>query len=289
MIAIPWRLGGWGQVFAGAGAMFAQGSPGHGALLLPAGQALPYASLALGSAFAAYLYPHTLTGVFAAASGDTLRRNAMLLPAYTLLLGLIALLGIVARAAHIHATGNDVVPALIHAMFPSWFAGFAYAAIAIGALVPAAVMSIGAANLFTRNLLPAADPAIQARTARAASLVVKAGALAAILLLPTQYAIDLQLLGGVWILQTLPAVVLGLWDAHARRLGAAGLLAGWVAGMALGTGLAVADGLKPVHRMAVGGHAAGIYVGLLALALNLTVALTVGGRKIALQSSRQTL
>ena len=41
--------------------------------------------------------------------------------------------------------------------------------------------------------------------AKLVSLVVKVGALAFLLLLPTQFAIDLQLLGGVWMLQTLPA------------------------------------------------------------------------------------
>ena len=61
-------------------------------------------------------------------------------------------MGYMAYAAGVKpATNNDVVPALFKALFPSWFAGFAFAAIGIGALVPAAVMSIGAANLFTRN------------------------------------------------------------------------------------------------------------------------------------------
>jgi hypothetical protein len=32
-----------------------------------------------------------------------------------------------------------------------------------------------------------------------------------IIFLPTQFAIDLQLLGGVWILQILPAVVFSLY------------------------------------------------------------------------------
>ena len=74
------------------------------------------------------------------------------------------------------------MPLLFHAMFPSWFAGFAYAGIAIGALVPAAVMSIGAANTFTRNIWkPFVDPAIapkeEAQLAKLMSLVVKVGAL----------------------------------------------------------------------------------------------------------------
>jgi SSS family solute:Na+ symporter len=98
------------------------------------------------------MYPHTLTGVFASARADTIRKNAMLLPAYTLLLGLVALLGYMGHAAGLKlSNNNDVVPLLFKTLFPGWFAGFAFAAIAIGALVPAAIMSIGAANLFTRN------------------------------------------------------------------------------------------------------------------------------------------
>ncbi len=140
---------------------------------------LPYATLALGSALAAFMYPHTLTGVFASKSANTIRKNAVFLPAYTLLLGLIALLGYMAFAANIKvASPNDVVPALFKALFPSWFAGFAFSAIAIGALVPAAVMSIGAANLFTRNVWksyvnPYVTHAGEARVAKITSLVVK--------------------------------------------------------------------------------------------------------------------
>ncbi len=121
-----------------------------------------------------------------------------------------------------------MVPALFKALFPGWFAGFAFAAIAIGALVPAAVMSIGAANLFTRNFWkayvdPAVTPAGEAKVAKLTSLVVKVGALLVILFLPTQFALDLQLLGGLWILQTFPAVVFGLFT---RWFTAPALLAG---------------------------------------------------------------
>jgi solute:Na+ symporter, SSS family len=186
---------------------------------------LAYATLALGSAFAAFMYPHTLTGVLASKSADTIRKNAILLPAYTLLLGLIALLGYMAHAAKVPVeTSNDVVPMLFKTLFPSWFAGFAFAAIAIGALVPAAVMSIGAANLFTRKVWKSyIDPGIshagEAAVAKIASLVVKVGALAFILFLPTQYALDLQLLGGLWILQTFPALVFGLFTRWFRAEG----------------------------------------------------------------------
>ena len=152
VVVVPAKLGGYGAVFAAAGDAFAAKGGATGLILKPA-QMLPYATLALGSALAAFMYPHTLTGIFASKSADTIRKNAILLPAYTLLLGLIALLGYMAHAANIKvASPNDVVPTLFKVLFPSWFAGFAFSAIAIGALVPAAVMSIGAANLFTRNV-----------------------------------------------------------------------------------------------------------------------------------------
>jgi SSS family solute:Na+ symporter len=121
------------------------------------------------------------------------RRNAALLPAYTLLLGLIALLGLMALAAGVKPpTPNDAVPELFLKMFPDWFAGFCFAAVAIGALVPAAIMSIAAANTFTRNIYrqyirPGCTPQQEASTAKLVSLVVKIGALAFIIFLPLQY------------------------------------------------------------------------------------------------------
>ena len=270
--AIPRKLGGYGAVFAAADQAFK--AKGTGGILLTQSQFLPYASLALGSALAAFMYPHTLTGIFASKSASTIQKNAILLPAYTLLLGLLALLGYMGLAAHLNLTNNnDVVPVLFKTLFPSWFAGFAFAAIGIGALVPAAVMSIGAANVFTRNFWkayvnPAVTPEAEARVAKIASLVVKIGALLAILFLPTHFAIELQLLGGMWILQTLPAVVFGLFS---ERLRAPALLAGWAAGIAVGTWLIWTDGLKPIHHLLIGGMSASLYTGLIALVINLVV------------------
>src|ERR1700731_3492949 len=71
-----------------------------------------------GSALALFMYPHALTGVFARASADTIRKNAMLLPAYTLLLGLVALLGYMGHAAGLKLSNhNDVVPLLFKTLF----------------------------------------------------------------------------------------------------------------------------------------------------------------------------
>ena len=129
------------------------------------------------------------------------------------------------------------VPGLFLKVFPDWFIGFGFAAIAIGALVPASIMSIAAANLFTRNIYREyfkrdITDRQESQVAKLVSLVVKAGALAFIVFLPTQYAINFQLLGGVWILQTFPAIVLGLYTRWFHRWA---LLIGWAAGMIVGT------------------------------------------------------
>lgn len=273
---VPSKLGGYGAIFTAADTAFK--AKGAGGILLSPAQIFPYASLALGSALAAFMYPHTLTGIFASSGENTIRKNAMLLPAYTLLLGLLALLGYMGHAAGLKlASNNDVVPELFKTLFPGWFAGFAFAAIAIGALVPAAVMSIGAANLFTRNFWkvwvnPAVTPAGEAKVAKNTSMLVKVGALLAILLMPTQFALDLQLLGGLWILQTLPALVFGL---YLNWFSSKALLVGWAVGLVGGSVLAWSDGLKPLHTIDFGTGGIAIYTGLLALAVNIVVAVVV--------------
>src|SRR5919199_1319437 len=243
VLYIPAKLGGWSSIFGAADAKFTKSpNPGDGLLLGSTGQ-LQYATLALGSALALFLYPHSITGVLAARDRNTIKRNMAALPAYSFVLGLLALLGYMAIKAGTKPVttggkpdGNTIVPGLFDQMFPSWFAGIAFAAVAIGALVPAAIMSIAAANLWTRNVYkeyikPDATPAQEAQMSKVASLVVKLGALLAIIVLDPQFSIDLQLIGGVIIAQTLPAVGLGLVTRWFHR---GALVAGWVAGMIVG-------------------------------------------------------
>jgi solute:Na+ symporter, SSS family len=270
---IPLQLGGYGAVFQAAQEALKTKGVASG-LTLNAAQMLPFATLAFGSALAAFMYPHTMTGVLSSSSADTVRKNAILLPIYTILLGLIALLGYMAIAAGIKLDkATAVVPDLFIKFFPAWFTGFSFAAIAIGALVPAAIMSIGAANLCTRNIWKAfIDPGISAAgesaIAKMVSLIVKIGALVFIVFLPTQYAIDLQLLGGIWILQVFPAVVFGLYRTS---LQARGLLAGWFVGMIAGTWMAETMQLKPVFPIHLSGQTYTIYIGLFALCANIAV------------------
>ena len=136
------------------------------------------------------------------------------------MLGLLAILGYLAIAAGIKPDANyganAAVPALFNQMFPAWFSGFALASIAIGALVPAAMMAIAAANLFTRNVYvefvkPDATSQEQTRVSKLASLLAKFGAVGFVVGVPTTFVINFQLAAGVWILQTLPAVFLALF------------------------------------------------------------------------------
>jgi solute:Na+ symporter, SSS family len=272
VLVIPVELGGYGPVFEAVDKVFAAKGGASGLLLKP-GQMLPFASLALGSALALFLYPHSVTGILSSSSARTIRWNAILLPAYTVLLGLIAVLGYMAIADNVKvANPNEAVPALFLKIFPEWFVGFGFAAIAIGALVPSAIMSIGAAKLFTRNIWkpffrPGISPAEETTVAKIASLVVKLGALIFIIFMPTQYAINFQLLGGIWILQTFPAVVLGLYRVPLRG---GPLFLGWLTGMVSGTWFFVLAGLKPI--LPVWGVGA-LYIALIALILNLVVSL----------------
>ncbi|HEY1621980.1 MAG TPA: sodium:solute symporter, partial [Streptosporangiaceae bacterium] len=241
VIYIPMRLGGWTHIFNHASTHLASTNPKtgkpFGALVTPPGGEWAYATLALGSALALFMYPHAITGVLATKRRDVIRRNMAILPAYSLVLGLVALLGYMALAtpavtAGVKAADGNAqlsVPLLFEHMFPSWFAGVGYSAIVIGALVPAAIMSIAAANLFTRNVYREffhrnASPAHETRVAQWVSLIVKAGALVFVLALSKTFSINLQLLGGVWILQTFPAIVGGLYTRWLHRWA---LLLGW--------------------------------------------------------------
>jgi SSS family solute:Na+ symporter len=305
---LPAKLGGWETIFGAAEKKMATPNPATGqptgSILLTANNQLQYVTLALGSALALFLYPHSLTGVLASRGRNVIKRNMVALPAYSFLLGLLALLGYVAIAAGVkpitnNATGrpdtNTIIPVLFDTQFNSFFAGIAFAAIGIGALVPAAIMSIAAANLWTRNIYKEylkrdATHEQEARQAKLASLVVKFGAVLFVLAIDPQFSIDLQLIGGVIILQTLPAVAIALYTRWLHRWA---LIAGWVVGMGYGLYLLwlipnpasgkahfggsalTLDKLTVFGWHPFAGSPVQIYVGFVALVLNLVVSVLV--------------
>ncbi|MFZ1921962.1 MAG: sodium:solute symporter [Xanthobacteraceae bacterium] len=281
IIVVPMELGGFAKIFAAV-------PPAKLLLAVPAANSTGvygvYATLALGSALALFLYPHSITGILAASSGHAIRRNAALLPGYSFMLGLLALVGFFAIAAGVStmpefAAGfkqfgnNFAVPALLLHSFPSWFVGIAFAAVGIGALVPAAIMSIAAANLYTRNIhreFINKNPTDreEAQMAKWVSLLVKLGALIFILFVPTKFAIYLQLLGGILIIQTLPSVMLGVYT---RWFNDWALVVGWAVGTVSGVWMFIAANLTPNYPLHFAGHTFPGYSALYTVILNLIV------------------
>ncbi len=262
-----------------------------------------FISLAVMSAFALYLYPHAINGILSTNSAKRLRYSTALLPLYGIGLALLALFGILAYASagamHIIAPNfntstnswgttptsdqivNNVltVPALIYAEFPGWFAGFAFLGIFIGGLVPASIMAISQANLLTRNVVkyfkPDITPAGEARLSKWASVVFKFLALFFIFVISASSALQLQLLGGIIVLQTLPAIFLTMYT---NKLNKYGLVAGWVGGIALGLYLVLAAnkfGKLSTSLYNFGHPFSFMFVGLAALAINLLLVLVV--------------
>jgi SSS family solute:Na+ symporter len=209
------------------------------------------------------------------------------------------------RATGQTGDANTIIPLLFHKIFPAWSAGIAYATLAIAALIPAAVMSITAANLFTRSIYceyirPRASGKEEARVSQWASLLVKFGGVVVVILLDTGLATDLQQIGGVVVLQILPAVLFGLYTAWFHR---AALIAGLLGGLGFGIYLLYSipqvSSAGKILRPHIGGTSwplsrwgldspASLYVGLIAFAVNvvIVVAVTLVLRLVRVPSGR---
>ncbi|HEY1855887.1 monocarboxylate uptake permease MctP [Acidocella sp.] len=296
IIVIPIELGGFGSIFAHI-------APAK--LLLPkppaggSGAYTSYATLALGSAMALFLYPHTTTGILSASGPRVIKRNAALLPAYTVLLGLLALLGFMAVAAGVktmpqfaagfaHYGTTFAIPALVLYAFPGWFVGVAFAAIAIGALVPAAIMSIASANIFTRDIykqfVSSTSASTETQIAKLFSIVMVVGAVVFILGIPNTYAVQLQLLGGMWIIQTFPAIAFSVFT---RYFNGWALLIGWAVGIVSATYLAALNHLTgAIWAFHILGYTIPSYIALATVILNAVIALVLSAPLNAIASDR---
>ena len=206
-----------------------------------------YTTLVLGSALALYLYPHAINGVLSSESAQKLRTSTALLPLYGVGLAIMALMGILVYAvpsamnflSHFpeSSRGILVVPSLILYTMPGWFSGIALLGIFVGGLVPAAIMAMSQASLLTRNIIKEIKPNMPAsseiRITKISSTAFKFVALGFVFIVPATYAISLQLLGGILIVQILPAVFFGLYVKSSLRKEPliAGLLVGIFSGI----------------------------------------------------------
>ena len=214
-------------------------------LTVPDSLVTGYVTIMLGSALALYLYPHAINGVLSSESVHKLTRSTALLPLYAIGLAIMGLMGILVYAvppamnflSHFpeSSRGILVVPSLILYSMPPWFTGIALLGIFIGGLVPAAIMTISQANLLTRNIIKEIRPNMSAtseiRITKISSTVFKFVALGFVFVVPATYAISLQLLGVILIIQILPAVFFGLYVKSLRK---GPLIAGLIVGIVSG-------------------------------------------------------
>jgi SSS family solute:Na+ symporter len=266
IIIIPGKLGGFTHIFAV--------TPPAKILLQPQ-QYLSFATLALGTSLSLLLFPHNMTGMLCTNSRKVLRRNAALLPLYTMLNVFFILLGFAAFSAHIQPSPiyktNVALPALFVNLLPPWFVGIAFAAITIGALVPAGIMSIATANLFTRNIWslfrPDCTDQEETNVAKVVSLLTKLGALAVILLLPATFAANFFLLGGALIVQLVPSILLGLYTNWFHR---SALILGWIGGVGACLAMSIAQHFQQqVYTFVIGGQPFTLFIGISGLLFNL--------------------
>jgi len=200
-------------------------------ITLPESLVPGYTTMVLGSALALYLYPHAINGVLSSESAQKLRTSTALLPLYGVGLAIMALMGILVYAvpsvmnflSHFpeSSRGILVVPSLILYTMPGWFSGIALLGIFVGGLVPAAIMAMSQASLLTRNIIKEIKPNMSAsseiRITKISSTAFKFVALGFVFTVPATYAISLQLLGGILIVQILPAVFFGLYVKSSLR------------------------------------------------------------------------
>ncbi|BAB60465.1 proline permease [Thermoplasma volcanium GSS1] len=246
-----------------------------------------YWSLFLMSAAALYLYPHAINGSLSSMSAKKLRLSTALLPIYGIGLAFLALFGVIVygipaaeSALKIYPSsiqGALVVPTIIASVTPQWFTGFAFLGIFIGGLVPAAIMSMSQATLLTRNVIRYVNRNLEEKRetfiAKLSMVFFQLLALGFVFIVPETYAISLQLIGGIIILQTLPAVFLGMYVKHLEKYAIA---AGWLAGIASGVYFEIYSNFVYLHysiiKTTLMPSAFGlIFVGLTALVINLVV------------------
>ncbi len=238
IVLVPIYIGGFGHAFASMPALK------FGSSTLPSLLLNGFISLTIGSALALYLYPHAVNGVFSTSSTKKLRMSTALLPLYGVGLALLALFGVLAYGASkalplIHHYGAvTTVPSLIYAYFPPWFVGFAFLGIFIGGLVPASIMAIAQANLLTRNVIrpyvKSLSAKSEARMAKWFAVMFKFIALLFIFVVSATYSLQLQLVGGIIILQTLPSIFLAMYT---KKLEKYSVGVGWLAGQVVGLSL----------------------------------------------------
>ncbi len=276
-VAIPYaHFGGIGSMFAA----LAQARPAH--LTMPG--ATPnqghawYVSTVLMTTVGVYMWPHSFGSAFTAKSADALRRNAVVMPLYTLTLAFIFFAGFASVLLVPGLRDGDLAMlTVVRSTFPAWFLGVIGGAGALTAMVPASIFILSAATLFAKNLIrpllaPAMTEAQVVRLARAMVIVLGLTSLC-LAIFNSSTLVSLLLTGYAGVAQFFPGVVLGIYW---RRVSTNGVFGGMLAGVATAAFLMLS------HRDPVFGVSAGF------LGLCLNFAVTIGLSLLSASPSRES-
>lgn len=196
-----------------------------------------YISTVLLTACGVFLWPHSFGAAYSAKSADTLRRNAVVMPIYTLSLAFMLFVGFAAVLVMPDLRDGDLsLLAMVRKTFPPWFLGFIGGAGALTAMVPAAILLLSSATLFSKNLVRPIfarkmnDHEV-GRVARIMVIVISAVSLY-LAIRGSTTLVSLLLLGYAGITQLFPGVLLGLYWRRAT-------MPAVFAGLAFGVGSVV--------------------------------------------------
>jgi solute:Na+ symporter, SSS family len=254
--------------FGGIAPMFAALAHAHPTHLTMPGATMDlghswYISTVLLTALGFYMWPHTFSATFTAKGADTLRRNAIVMPLYTLTLALVFFAGFATVLILPHLQNGDLaLLTVVRRTFPPWFLGLIGGAGALTAMVPAAILILTGATLFAKNLYrPIFAPSMTddgvARLARAMVILLGATSLG-LAIHGSSTLVSLLLTGYAMVTQCFPGVVLGLYW---RRATGPGVFIGMIVGV-LTAVLLMSAHLDPVI---------GLNAGFVALCINFVV------------------
>ncbi len=215
-----------------------------------------------------YMGPHSIPAMYSAKDDTSLRRNAIFLPIYQLVLLLVFFAGFSALLIVPGLKGPSADQSfllIVQRYYPAWVLGFVAAAGALCALVPSTALLLSAASIFAKNILSDVFGVALGDSARVTAtrlMVLALGLLSLGLWLAFKTTlVELLLLYYNGVTQFAPAFILGfLW----KRTSALGIAVGIIAGIGLAVTLA-ASNVSPL----------GLNPGLAGLALNVAAVVLI--------------
>ena len=235
--------------------------PGHDSPGLGVGW---FVTTGILNSLAFVVFPSIVVGYLGARSGKALRRNAIFLPFYQVLLFIPMLLGMAALFVVPSLTNSNLALfEMVTASLPAWAVGFVGVAGALSSIVPMAVFMLVIGTMWGRSILGASQRTAPYQKSLSQLVAFLSGAIALLLTyVAPNTLVRLSVLSYEGIAQFVPLLLLGLlW----RRMTTTGAVSGLVVGVTLNA-ILVFSGHDPLY---------GINAGLISLVVNIAVNVVV--------------